>query len=85
MAGVAEQGDTSVHPGGERTVKAELPLADLTVQDEVQHWLDLGAEILKGVENGGFQALGVVGGRGWPRSWCRAAQLTSCRFACSTP
>lgn len=68
MAGVAGHGDTAVHPGGERTVEAELLLADLFVQDEVQHWLDLGAEILKGVENSGFQALGGVGGRGWQRS-----------------
>ena len=64
MAGVADQGGRAEHPGAEGLVDAELPLDNVAVGHELQHAVDLGAEVGVDVHHGGLGAPRGVRGVG---------------------
>lgn len=64
VAGITDEGDGLVHPGGEGLMDTQLPLADFTLGDVVQHTLDHGAEVAKDAQHDGLVTAGGVGGIG---------------------
>jgi len=51
VAGVSDECDVAVYPGGKGTVDPELLFADFAVRYETQHPVDYGTEVSKGFEH----------------------------------